>query len=71
MTTETDNEILKKGEKVDIIFDCYASRFSDGTATIFQFWPDGEWDEDKHSLEEALQAYPPAKYNWIKAENDD
>lgn len=53
----------------DISFTCYACTFSEGRATIYLFYPEGEWDEDKLSLEEALEAYPITEYNWIKGED--
>ena len=34
--------------------------------TLYYFYPNGMWDEDKLTREEALINYPPNKYNWIK-----
>jgi hypothetical protein len=36
---------------------------------MFQFFPDGEWDEDKLTLKEALEYYPVDKYEWIFLED--
>lgn len=51
----------------NIDFDCYF--YEDGYKekyTLFQFFPDGVWDEDKLTLNEALKKYPPTKFNWLK-----
>jgi len=37
---------------------------------MFLFYPDGEWDEDKQTLEEALESYPPEKYEWLHIEGN-
>ena len=53
----------------NIDFDCYF--YEDGNKekyTLFQFFPDGVWDEDKLTLNEALKKYPPTKFNWLKIE---
>ena len=56
---------------MDILFDCYKYYYEqEGETTIFMFWPDGLWDEEKYTLEEALSAYPPSMYNWIKMEEE-
>ena len=54
----------------DILFNCYTCKFDEGETTIFLFWPDGEWDENKYMLEEALQEYPVEKFNWVKAKEE-
>jgi len=57
--------------KVDIDFDCYFYAYGDNEkVTLFQFFPNGNWDEDKLTLEEALINYPPAQFNWLKIEED-
>ena len=71
MTGVVNNDKLPSTTKTDIVFDCYAWRDKDGLVTLFQFWPSGIWDESKHTLLEALDAYPPTEYNWIKAEDDE
>lgn len=63
--------MTNQSKKTDITFDCYAWKAKEGTFTIFQFWPDGTWDEMKYSLEEALVSYPPSSFNWIKANDDE
>lgn len=54
----------------NIDFDCYF--YEDGNKekyTLFQFFPNGVWDEDKLTLNEALKKYPPTKFNWLKIED--
>lgn len=63
-----NKKVIAMEIKIDIVFDCYPYNFTEGKSTMFNFWPDGEWDEEKYVLEEALIAYPPEKYNWIRAE---
>ena len=42
--------------RVDIDFDCYLYTYgNDEKVTLFQFFPGGDWDEDKSTLEEALK----------------
>jgi hypothetical protein len=57
--------------KKDVTFICYLCDFTDGQYTIFQFWVDGIWDEDKNTLEEGILKYPLDKWNWMLAEDDD
>ena len=59
--------VKKLSEKtIDINFMCYPYTDRSGHKyTIFLFYTDGMWGEDKSTLEEALTKYPPDKYNWI------
>lgn len=56
--------------KQSITFPCYNCKFNEGTFTVYLFWPNGEWDENKYSLEEALRAYPVDQYEWVLSEED-
>ncbi len=51
--------------KTDINFTCYSCIFDVGNRTLYLFYPDGRWDENKYTLVEALAAYPADKYEWI------
>jgi hypothetical protein len=51
--------------KKDITFTCYKYDWDEGTGTLFLFWPDGVWDEDKLTIHEALDRYPVSEYEWI------
>ncbi len=51
--------------KTPINFTCYECRWSDRHGTMFLFYPNGVWDEDKLAIEEALANYPIDKYEWI------
>ena len=35
---------------------------------MFLFYPNGEWDEDKLTIHEALRNYPVEDYEWINVE---
>ena len=48
-----------------IKFTCYEYNYSDGVTTLFLFYPDGVWDEDKLSLSDALNNYPISEYEWV------
>lgn len=61
----------------DIYFTCYEYSYNgnpekhlhfppDKRVTFFQFYPNGKWDEDKLTLPEAIEKYPPHKFNWLK-----
>ena len=51
----------------DIKFVDYAYKFGeDSSCTLFLFYPDNVWDEDKSTLLEALEKYPPTEYNWVR-----
>lgn len=39
--------------------------------SLYFFYTNGIWDEDKLSNEEALIKYPTTKYNWIFIPGDD
>ena len=43
-------------------------KFTDCTIDIFYFYPNGVWDEDKLSLEGALDRYPREEYLWLLCE---
>lgn len=51
--------------KTNINFTCYSCIFDEGKRTLYLFYPDGRWDENKSTLEEALVAYPTDKFEWI------
>ena len=53
-------------------FITYEGIFSDiGITTVYAFFPNGVWDENKLFYEEALKAYPLDEYEWIEiGEND-
>ena len=54
---------------IDILFNCYQYKYDDtGVCTLFIFWPNGVWDENKYSTDEAIEVYPPSEYNWIFTE---
>jgi hypothetical protein len=55
--------------KTPIDFLCYAYAWPEGSCTLFQFYPNGEWDEDKQTLKEALVQYPIEHYEWIYADS--
>lgn len=57
--------------KIDIGFVCYKYKWDNGVGTMFLFYPDGEWDEDKLTIQEAIKQYPPEKYEWINLELDE
>lgn len=49
----------------------YEARFSDiGLDTVYNFYPNGIWDEYKYTYEEAIQAYPLDEFEWIEMEDD-
>lgn len=51
-----------------IDFICYRYTWDKGVGTMFLFYIDGLWDEDKLSIEEALDKYPIDEYNWLHME---
>ena len=62
-------------KKTDIEFVCYRYTFTGSqikpireTTTLFLFYIDGLWDEDKLTIEQALKKYPIEKYNWLVLE---
>lgn len=55
---------------IDIDFVCYKYRFAKGITTLFLFYPDGIWDEDKLTIKEALNKYPIELYNWLYCAED-
>jgi len=55
--------------KREVGFICYKYQWSEGVGTMFQFFPDGEWDEDKLTLKEALEYYPIDEYEWVFLED--
>ena len=57
--------------KIEINFTCYKYKWGDGVGTMFLFYPEGVWDEDKLTIEEALEHYPVDKYEWIFLEDMD
>ena len=42
-------------------------KFTDCVVDIYYFYPDGIWDEDKLTLEEAEKQYPKDKFIWIES----
>jgi hypothetical protein len=57
--------------KTEITFVCYKYNWDDGVGTMFLFYPNGEWDEDKLTLDEALVAYPSDQFEWINADDSE
>lgn len=53
----------------DVVFVCYNSwsEKDQKDFTLFLFYPDGVWDEDKLMIKDAVKKYPPKKFNWIFA----
>ena len=52
-------------KKIDIEFTCYKYKADDCVFTMFLFYPSGEWDEDKLTIQEALISYPVDEYEWL------
>lgn len=48
-----------------IEFTVYKSEDVHGELWLFLFYIDGEWDEWKWTLEEAIDKYPLDKYTWV------
>jgi hypothetical protein len=57
--------------KQDVIFTCYPYQYTEGLSTMFQFWVDGIWDEDKDTLEQGLKKYPADRWNWVLMQEED
>ena len=55
--------------KIEIKFICYTACSDNGNWTRFSFYPSGEWDEEKYTIDEALKAYPTSEYEWIHTDN--
>lgn len=59
--------------KENIKFICYRYVYhtdnGNSVTTLFSFYPNGVWDEDKLTIDEAVVQYPPDKYNWIHSDN--
>lgn len=51
--------------RIPITFICRPTKNFGEDATIFKFYPGGRWDGCNYSIEDAIKAYPPNKYNWI------
>ena len=56
-------------KKEIIYFLCYEYQYCTGVTTLFLFYPSGEWDEDKDTLQEALVKYPPTEYEWVYSDS--
>jgi hypothetical protein len=54
-------------KRTRIEYSSYETSFNGVRTRIYQFWPDGVWDENKYTLEEAQKAYPKSQYDWVKA----
>lgn len=53
-----------------VYFTSYTASFDDGICyTIFLFYHNGIWDEYKRLYDEAVEKYPPNKYQWIRLED--
>jgi len=61
---------MEAKSKIDVRFICYEYKFTEGVSTMFKFFPNGVWDEDKLVIEEALRNYPLDQYNWIHTEDE-
>jgi hypothetical protein len=52
-------------KKID--YATYEARFDDiGLCTVYNFYPDGVWDEYTYTYSEALEAYPLDEYEWVE-----
>jgi len=58
-------------KKEIIYFLCYEYVYSQGITTLFLFYPNGEWDDDKNTIQESLVKYPLDKYEWVHSESFD
>lgn len=48
-----------------IAYTTYETNFDDvGLTTIYNFYPDGIWDDIEYTYNEALKAYPLEDYVW-------
>lgn len=56
--------------KIDITYVTGQTIFDTGQETIYFFYPNGIWDEDKLTLDEAKKKYPDSKYNWILVKDE-
>lgn len=56
-------------KQTDITFTCYKYKYNykgiDNVTTLFLFYIDGIWDENKLTIGQAIKWYPPDEYNWI------
>lgn len=57
--------------KTQINYTSHESLSDDGPWTVYFFYPDGVWDEDKLTLKEAEAKYPPKKFDWVKIEDEE
>ena len=62
---EVRKELAVEYSKIPITFTCYKYNWTEYTGTMFLFYPDGEWDEDKLTIADALVNYPIDTYEWI------
>lgn len=56
---------------VNIEYTTCITVFDELEVTIYYFYPNGIWDDDKLLLAEAQLKYPVNKYNWIFFLDDD
>lgn len=57
--------------KIDITYTKVKTVFDKVQEIIYFFYPDGIWDEDKLTFNEAKTKYPKSKYNWILMKDKD
>lgn len=57
--------LQKSSKKKFVDFTCYRYDYNSGVCTLFLFYEDGVWNEDKLTVSEALHRYPPNEYEWI------
>lgn len=50
-------------KKIDFV--AYEALSDEGPWRCHLFYPDGVWDEDKLTLEEAERKYPQDQYEWV------
>lgn len=59
-----------KRPKIKVEYIKYPYTFEGGiTEDMYQFYINGVWDEDKHVLFQAKEAYPPKDFKWIEIED--
>jgi len=52
-----------------IKFLMYNYTSTEGQSPIVLCYEDGQWDEHKHTVEEAVDMYPPSIYEWVMLED--
>jgi len=53
----------------EILYEKYITQYDDiGVVLIYNFYPNGIWDEHNHTYDEAILAYPLDKFDWVEME---